>query len=288
MPVREPPRPDEGEAEPATQSPWEREIRALREELEGNYERLRELEKLRDNLVHMIVHDMRSLLGTVMMSGSFLEKKLEDTGDPQSLAAIRALQESANRLKGMITTLLDINRLENHAMPLDRTGCDLRNVVAKASGLMKPPGRNTRLVLDAPEKPMRAYCDPEITQRVVENLLGNALKFTPEGGEVRVMIGEAEEGVRVAVRDEGPGVTEEFRRKIFKKFAQGEAGRGKKHASSGLGLAFCKLAVEEQGGTIGVESEGEQGSTFWFTLPREGTGEEEGRARGQGRGRNHE
>ena len=112
-------------------------------------------------------------------------------------------------------------------------------------------------------------CDPEVIGRIVANLLGNALKFTPASGEVRVSAVPSANEVKINVADTGPGIPAEYRERIFEKFGQVEGQKeGKKH-STGLGLTFCKLAAEAHGGKIGVDSEVGHGSTFWFTLPNQ-------------------
>ena len=110
-------------------------------------------------------------------------------------------------------------------------------------------------------------CDPDVTRRIVTNLVANAIKFTPRTGDVRIAVSGGERGVKVTVADTGPGIPREYRARIFEKFGQVPT-RGEAHKhSTGLGLAFCKLAVEAQGGEIGVDSEVGKGSVFWFVLP---------------------
>jgi len=107
-------------------------------------------------------------------------------------------------------------------------------------------------------------------RRVIANLVANAIKFTAERGEVRVGVAADPAGVTLTVTDAGPGIPAAYHQKIFEKFGQVEATRQGAQRSSGLGLTFCKLAVEAHGGRIGVESEIGKGSTFWFTLPQTG------------------
>jgi signal transduction histidine kinase len=110
--------------------------------------------------------------------------------------------------------------------------------------------------------------DREIVSRIVENLLANALRFTPADGEVRVGIVVEAEHMRVFVADTGPGIPPDLRDSIFEKFVQVGGSALPRNRSTGLGLAFCKMAVEAHGGRIGVDSELGKGSNFWFTLPR--------------------
>ena len=109
---------------------------------------------------------------------------------------------------------------------------------------------------------------------MIQNLLGNALKFTPSDGWIRLGIEPDENRVCVRVRDNGPGVPPEYQERIFEKFGQVEARANRQKHSTGLGLTFCKLAVEAHGGSVGVESEVDKGSTFWFVLPKDGPARE--------------
>ena len=115
---------------------------------------------------------------------------------------------------------------------------------------------------------MSVQCDPSIIRRVLANLIGNAVDFSPEGVPVRVRVETSNGDVRVLVSDEGPGIPAAWHERIFDKFGQLQASRSHVKHSSGLGLTFCKLAISAHGGRIGVESEPGQGSTFWFQLPR--------------------
>jgi signal transduction histidine kinase len=110
-------------------------------------------------------------------------------------------------------------------------------------------------------------CDGALVRRVIENLVTNALRHTPAGSPIRISIGSCEGRARVAVHDQGYGVPPEATERIFEKFGTVEARRESVYHSVGLGLAFCKLAVEAHGGTIGVDPGVEVGSTFWFELP---------------------
>jgi two-component system, sensor histidine kinase and response regulator len=243
------------------------EIAAQREELQRNLEQLRQLESQRDQLVHMIVHDMRSpLMGILgyaeLLSGELLEKQLDE------LAGFAAsIGSSGHHLRDMISTLLDISRMESNEMPIAPACCDVRSVVAAAIESLGALVQNSSVSYSPPPHETVAFCDPEITRRIVQNLAANAIKFTGDAGEVHLEILETPEAVRIAVRDTGPGIPPEFHGRIFEKFGQANASPGAKRHSTGLGLTFCKLAAEAQGGRIGLESQVGSGSTFWFTLP---------------------
>jgi signal transduction histidine kinase len=152
-------------------------------------------------------------------------------------------------------------------MPLELALTDVGVVATDAVTGIGAAARRVSLQLEQGPERLRAMIDPSVIRRVVANLVGNAIKFTPASGRIRVAVQGGDGTVRVSVSDTGPGIPSEFHEKIFEKFGQVEAAKqGTKH-SSGLGLTFCKFAVEAHGGSIGVESVVGQGSTFWFVVP---------------------
>jgi len=114
---------------------------------------------------------------------------------------------------------------------------------------------------------VRATCDGILVRRVLENLVSNGIRHTPSGSRIRISLASDRGRVRVEVHDQGRGVPPEAREKIFDKFGALQARHDRSYHSVGLGLAFCKLAIRAQGGTIGVDSGVPAGSTFWFELP---------------------
>ena len=242
-------------------------LRRARLDLEKSYASLRELEKLRDNLVHMIVHDMRSPLSVLLANGFFLKQSLADRLSAEDASDIDALLAAGERLRSMAEDLLAVSRLEAGRMPLALSACDLSEVVRLATDSMKRLEADRPVVIDAP-KLAPIVCDEKLVFRVVENLVSNGMKHTPPGLPLNVSVIDDAAGVRVVVRDEGPGVPDELKDKIFEKFGTLKGDSGQRYRSVGLGLALCKLAVEAHGGRIGVNNELPQGSAFWFTLPR--------------------
>ena len=266
--VTKPFQPDEVKARVVTHL----ELQRQRRELAESYERLRGLEKLRDNLVHMIVHDMRSPLMGITGMLEILKMELAGTLHEQHAADFEDALTSGNTLKEMISSLLDVSRMEAGEMPLDRSAVDLREVVTEAIKSLAALVKQCRVIFAPPEQPVTIDCDPEVTRRIVANLVANAIKFTPRKGEVRIGLEHANEAVTITVTDTGPGIPPEYRTRIFEKFGQVEGRQGGKKYSTGLGLTFFKLAVEAHGGEIGVDSEVGKGSTFWFVVPRGGRG----------------
>ncbi len=233
-----------------------------RRELQVSYDKLTQLEKLRDDLVHMIVHDMRSPLTALILNLSFVANEIQ--GEPQQVA--NDCVGVAEQLADMANALLDVSRLETGNMPLSLAECDLLAVARTAAQRVGGRSKERTIAIDPGSALVR--CDEGLVRRVLENLLGNAIKHSPAGGSVHVSANDTALGTRVVVADDGPGVPEAVRPRIFEKFsAAGHRTEGGHH-SAGLGLAFCKLAIEAHGGTIGVEPASPQGSLFWFVLPR--------------------
>jgi signal transduction histidine kinase len=150
-------------------------------------------------------------------------------------------------------------------MSLRRVECDVGDVVSDALDAIRSLADEKNVLYQSAH--VRAAVDRDAIARVVQNLVTNAVKLTPPGGDVHVSLQSKDNGLRVEVSDHGPGIAAEHHPKIFEKFGQLDTNVRQSIPSSGLGLYFCKLAVEAHGGRIGVDSEVGQGSTFWFELP---------------------
>lgn len=243
------------------------ELEQRNRQVQASYDQLRELETLRDNLTSMVVHDMRSPLMGIMGYLEILEMDAGPKLNPTELAVLSEAREVAQVLAGMVNSLLDVSRLEQGQMPLHLAPADLDALIAAGLGSLGALPQQVSLHHLQHSPALRVTCDADLVTRVVANLVGNAIKFTPEGGQVTVAAESCEQGVKIRVVDTGGGIPREYHQRIFEKFGQVEARQQRTMYSTGLGLTFCKLAVEAQGGRIGVESEVGKGSTFWFTLP---------------------
>lgn len=242
------------------------ELARTRRKLEASFDRLRELERLRETLTHMIVHDLRTPL-----HGLSLTLELIDT-DPSLPDGVRPDVERARRccvtLSHLVTSVLDVAKLEALSMPTALGDHPPAALVSEAIRQLGALATDPRLVvLELPEQCLR--CDLQLSSRIIGNLVMNALSFAPaRGGRVEVGAEPVGEAVRMHVRDNGPGIPAGAQAQIFDKFAKTNPNAARGRSSTGLGLAFCKMAVEAQGGRIGVRSDVGQGSMFWFELPQ--------------------
>jgi len=239
------------------------ELRRQQRELQSNNARLKELDHLRDDLVQMIVHDLRSPIHTLQMSLDLLQTNHLGK-DLQAAHLLKRAKDCVTVLGQMTAQMLDVSRLEAGQMPLTKAETDLTETARLAIDSVAAFGAPRHFTLDAALR-VRALCDADIVRRIIENLLINAIKFTPRDSKVRIEITRQGSMARVAVSDEGRGIPPHSQQKIFEKFAQVDVEN--KQLGAGLGLAFCKLGVEAHGGRIGVTSIVGRGSTFWFTLP---------------------
>jgi len=233
----------------------------LFDELQGSYRKLQRLEELRDNLTHMLVHDLRTPL-TGIVGYAHLAERLG--GGDEAKDSLRRLRELAGSLVEMVSSILDVSRLEADELPLEAS---FENLMAIASEAVKSVGHTEEvpIQLQGPAD-LPAFFDPALVRRVLANLIANAVQHSPSHKAITVRLAHEGSEALVEVIDQGPGVPAEQRDQIFEKFGQVESGCRRPY-SSGLGLTFCKLVVEKHGGSIGVDSPPEGGSRFWFRLP---------------------
>jgi signal transduction histidine kinase len=235
-----------------------------------NLVQLRRLEQQRDDLMHMIVHDLRSPLSS-NLAGIEMVKMLGPLRDEQRECLQIALR-SGHSLLGLINDLLDISRMEDGAPSLELLACSPDALIAVAAEQVAPLLREKQLQLTHQAEPdvPPVLADAAKLRRILVNLLSNAIKFTPHGGIISLnarRCNQHETQILFSVHDTGEGIPPEALDRIFEKFAQVENRRGGRQNSSGLGLTFCKLAVEAHGGRIWAQSTPGEGSTFLFTIP---------------------
>lgn len=292
------------ELEAAVQTRTE-ELAKQKRKTERQAERLAELDEAKNRFFAHISHEFRTPLSLIL---SPLQDALRQ-GRALGVEQMERMASNTARLRRLIDQLLDLATLEAGGMTLDRRPGDLSVVVERTAGAFRSKAEQEGLALNvqAPSERIEMQFDPEKVETIVTNLVGNALKFTPEGGTVAVRVdrietiekdrsldggngrleGEPTEGapmdgmVRLEVSDTGPGIEEEVQEQIFDRFEQADNTLTREHEGTGLGLALTKELVELHGGTIEVESTPGEGTTFVVHLPLEPVAREE-EARGKG------
>jgi two-component system sensor histidine kinase/response regulator len=246
-------------------------LKAAGDALEASYRRLRDLERLKDDLVRMVVHDLKSPL-TAMLGT--LEMAVDGDLGPLSPAQRRFLDDARQRgadVVELIDNLLDVTRLEESAVRLELRPVQVRRLLGQVASewTVRAEQRGATLsVDDAPDAVVPA--DEPLLRRVLGNLVGNALRHAGSGVHVRLSARPAAEGVDLVVEDDGVGIPPELHDQIFRKGATARPSDSAGGGSSGLGLTFCKLAAEAHGGSIRVRSARGSGSTFAVRLPAPG------------------
>ena len=232
----------------------------------------RESERARDEQIYMIVHDLRNPLGNIISSLELLKESLNDPDvTPAPNALVNIALRSSRRISLLVESLMDMTRIEAGQFTLTTTTARLETVIEHAVDFVKPTADRKHIPLTVELEPSLppVVINVNMIERVVVNLLDNAIKFVVPGQSVFVSARRSQAGeVEISVRDEGPGIPLADQSRIFQKFSRGTSVSGQA-PGTGLGLAFCKMAVEAHGGRIAVDSDVGKGSTFTFTLQAE-------------------
>lgn len=222
-------------------------------------------EQLKDEMSSVVAHELKAPLSSILGSLSYLHSKgyLQE----RDLKLVDMAERNSQRMLRLVNDLLEIDKIESGKVVLDLKQQALMPLVEQAIEINQAYAMQyeTRIAILETLPGATVNVDSDRFQQVMTNLLTNAAKFSPEGGEVEVRAAQVGNRARVAVRDHGPGVPKAFRNSIFQRFAQAATDRAKK--GSGLGLNISKALVERMGGTIGFESAPGTGAVFYFELP---------------------
>jgi PAS domain S-box-containing protein len=229
--------------------------------------------KTREEMLAIVSHDLRNPLGSILMSAAMIKRKSRSE-DAFILAQANKIQRAGERMNEMIEDLLNLAKMEAGKYSLSKReicGCD---VVTEAVEMMSAQAqeKNIKIETRGIDQPLQMSCDHSQVLRVFSNLIGNAIKFTPEHGVVYVTAEDQGDEVLFTVSDTGPGIAEHHIPHVFDRFWQAS---NTQHMGTGLGLAISKGIIEAHGGRIWVTSRFGHGATFLFTLPKARTGKRE-------------
>jgi len=235
--------------------------------VQKSYEQQRQLEEVRDKLTHMIVHDLRTPLLGINGNLELLKMHAGEYLNSDQMRYVDNAAYAAWSMVELVNSILAVNRFEQGNIEINLNQDNLKDIAFESIELLGSLKSKCAITVSCSPEPVSALCDRDLIRRVMLNLLSNAVKFTTSGDNIKIAIVAEPAGIRVKVSDTGPGVPEQYHKKIFEKFGQVAMSKERMMYSTGLGLAFCKMAVEAHGGDIGIESEEGKGSTFWFFLP---------------------
>lgn len=224
------------------------------------------LQTEKELVTQMLVHDLRSPLGSVRSTLEWLREEFPKDADPELADAMRMSREALDRALAMIHDLLDISRLEAHALKLKAQPVELAQLLEVVQRALAPQAhtRGIRLTVSAPPQ-LPASVDRALLTRTLENLVSNALRYTPRGERIELTAREERGDLVLTVSNDGEPISERVRARIFEKFEQGEGDH--RRAGWGLGLYFCGLVAQAHGGTIAVEPQAGWATSFVLRLP---------------------
>jgi signal transduction histidine kinase len=209
-----------------------------------------------------VSHDLKNPLNALLMSAELLRRKLSDERVQKHY---QVLSRSVDRMMQLIRRLLDASAIERRRLTLDRKPEDARALVDETLEFLRPLATIKSVTLQVqPGEPAEALCDRDRILQVLSNLIGNAIKFSPEEGVITVKTERSRHSVCVSIHDNGPGIEAGELRQVFERYWHAKSAAG---GGTGLGLFIAKGIVEAHGGRIWVESTLGEGSTFYFTLP---------------------
>lgn len=243
------------------------ELEARLREAESRFLEAEDRLRRQEEFFQMAVHDLRSPLSAIVVYSELLMNKVMGDLDDRQLDPIRTIHRNCTNLIRMAEDVLTSAQVRAGSVTPRLAVADLvetvREAVRALQGLAE--AKAVRIVVEAPPAPVLEAVDEDLLVRAFANVVGNAIKFSPHGGEIRIGFERDDGEVRVAIADEGPGISPEKRVAIFERFRRGDAGGD--HTGHGLGLSIAKFFIELHGGRILVEGVRGRGSTFLVGLP---------------------
>jgi PAS domain S-box-containing protein len=229
----------------------------------------KEIDRLKTEFVSVVSHELRTPLTSIRGSLGLMEGGAVGELPPKARELVGIARQNADRLIRLINDILDLEKIESGKVQLNIAALDPAQLVERTVAELRAMALQYKVRMTPRiERRDPVAGDLDRVIQVLTNLVSNALKFSPEDGQVTIVVGDGTAGfIRFTVTDEGPGLTEDQRSKLFGRFVQLEAADTRKRGGTGLGLAISRSLVEQQSGRIGVDSEPGHGSSFWFELP---------------------
>ena len=246
---------------------------------------MKEVERLKSEFISMVSHDLRTPLAVIKGYAATLLNPNLKLDEDRKRRFIAGINDASDKLTRIIDNLLSVSRLESGRFRLTLQQFDLGDLVMKTAGLYQTGASKHHFITDTPLGQLWVIADRDLIEQVLTNLLGNAVKYSAEGGDIRIRARVVEGGVEVSVHDRGIGIPPSQQHRVFEKYYRGDTAVARRISGTGLGLYICKSIVEAHGGHIWVESAPGEGSTFAFRLPSGGPGKLEPEQAGLGKAR---
>ncbi len=228
-----------------------------------------EADRIKNEFLANISHELRTPLNAIIGFSEVLAAKLFGDLNPKQAEYVSDIQVSGIHLLGMINEILDISKLEAHAMSLNLGKFSIAQAVDEIVNVIKPLSDKKFITVEKNiEEDREVFADFQKISQILYNLLSNAIKFSPENGKIEINIGFENNKLFIKIKDNGIGIEEKYHGKIFGKFVQLESSYTKKESSTGLGLTITKQLVEMHGGQISLKSEVGKGTTFVIEIPQ--------------------
>lgn len=241
-----------------------------KESIEKKLEAAQELNKLKSEFISIVSHELRTPLAIVKEAVHLISDEVPGPVNQKQRDVLKNANSNIQRLKKLIDDLLDISRIEGERFKLHYSLVNLNELLEESSDFFKKLASQKGINLDylLPKNQVNIFIDAERINQVISNLINNAIKFTEQGGNVKIEVKVMEDKVRVGVIDTGIGISKQDRDKLFHKFVQVSKNHEAQRQGVGLGIYIAKELIEMHGGEIWVESKLGVGSKFYFTLPR--------------------
>lgn len=233
------------------------------------YEEIQAVSKAKSEFISVVTHELRLPITAIRGYNDLILGGMTGPINDQQQQFLQVIRRNLDRMQDLISDLSDINRIESGRMKFELQAFDIRETVDDVRDSLQEviSSKQQSLTIELAPKITDVYADPRRIGQVLTNLVSNAHKYTPEGGQITIQVKELTEFVEIAVIDNGIGISEENQAKLFTQFFRAEDKAVREQSGWGLGLSIVKKMVEAQGGEISFESEINRGSTFTFTVP---------------------
>jgi signal transduction histidine kinase len=231
-------------------------------------ERILEADKVKNEFLANISHELRTPLNSILGFADILTTQIYGDLNPKQEEYINDIKVSGTHLLGMINEILDMSKIEAHAMKIVKSTFPISRALTEVCNILAPLAQKKNLHINVGMAyDFEVFADYQKIQQILYNLISNAIKYSPENDEVEIAVAHSENRFQIAVHDNGIGIDPKYHGKIFAKFVQLDSAYTKKESSTGLGLTITKELVELHGGKISLISEVNNGSTFIVDIP---------------------